>query len=232
MITPLPKCHLASYTLQAKDVGFKEAQSDSFEVQVQQSVRQNFTLQIGDVTQSIEVTTLGALLQSDNATLGTVVENEEINELPLPNGRNYLSLVGLHPTLTALARFRAGGQPPGRRSRQPIDLGRRPAHYVRLLHVGRCEQYRSRLQHLCRVTFLDGIQEFKVQTGVYSAEYGHEASQVNVLSKSGTNTFHGTLMTLSRTTSWMRSPTGSRSAMRPALYELSLRSNTTTSGSS
>ena len=180
------------YTLQAKHVGFKEAQSDSFEVQVQQSVRQNFTLQIGDVTQSIEVTTLGALLQSDNATLGTVVENAEINELPLPNGRNYLSLVALASNVNTLSpgSGQASSRLGGDRASQSISVGgqRIMFDYYTLDGVNNTD---PDFNTYVGLPSLDGIQEFKVQTGVYSAEYGHEASQVNVLSKSGTNTFHG-----------------------------------------
>src|ERR1039458_3046947 len=89
-----PEVPPGTYTLLAKHAGFKEAQSDTFEVQVDQSVRQNFTLQVGDVTQTIEVSTTGALLQAENPTLGTVVESAEVTELPLQN-RNFLGLVAL-----------------------------------------------------------------------------------------------------------------------------------------
>ena len=117
--------------------------SSDFQVKVQQSLRQDFTLEIGQVTESITITATGALLQVDNASLGTVVENESINELPL-NGRNYLSLVALASNVnTLVACIRPGRRSPRRRSWQPVDLGRRPAHHVQLLHPGRREQYRS-----------------------------------------------------------------------------------------
>src|ERR1039458_4622260 len=78
---------VAIYSITATHAGFKAATSNNVQVQVQQSVRLDFRLQVGAVTQSIEVEATGALLQSENATLGTVVENEAVNELPL-NGRS------------------------------------------------------------------------------------------------------------------------------------------------
>ena len=72
------------------------------QVQVQQSVRLDFPLQVGAVTESVEVQASGALLQAENATLGTVVENAAVNELPL-NGRNYLGLVALSSNVNTLS---------------------------------------------------------------------------------------------------------------------------------
>lgn len=179
------------YNLQVKHLGFKTTKTDSFEVQIEQSVRFDFTLEIGTVTESIEVTATGTLLQSDNAGLGTVVENAAVNELPL-NGRNYLSLVGLASNVNTLspASGQAGSRLGGDRASQSIAVGgqRIMFDYYTLDGVNNTD---TDFNTYVALPSLDGIQEFKVQTGVYSAEYGHEASQVNVLSKSGTNTYHG-----------------------------------------
>ena len=180
-----------TYTLLVKHTGFKAAQSDSFEVQIQQGVRLDFTLEVGTVTQSIEVLAAGALLQSDNATLGTVVENAAVTELPL-NGRNYLSLVALSSNVNTLspASGQAGSRLGGDRASQSIAVGgqRIMFNYYTLDGVNNTD---PDFNTYVALPSLDGVQEFKVQTGVYSAEYGHGTSQVNVLSKSGTNRFHG-----------------------------------------
>jgi hypothetical protein len=182
-----------TYAIQIKHAGFKAVQSDSFPVQVQQSVRLDFTLQIGAVTESITVTTAGALLQSDNASLGTVVDNAQINELPL-NGRNYLGLVALASNVNTLspASGQAGSRLGGDRASQSIAVGgqRIMFDYYTLDGLNNTDPDFNTYIGLPSV---DGIQEFKVQTGVYSAEFGHEASQINVVSKSGTNTYHGTV---------------------------------------
>ena len=90
------------YNIQATHQGFKTAESKNVEVQVQQSLRQDFTLAVGQVTQTVTVEATGALLQAENATLGTVIENAAVNELPL-NGRNYLSLVALSSNANTLS---------------------------------------------------------------------------------------------------------------------------------
>ena len=179
------------YTVSATHAGFKTSSSDNVEVQVQQSIRLDFSLQVGAVTQSIEVQATGALLQADNSALGTVIDNAAVNELPL-NGRNYLSLVALASNVNTLspASGQAGSRLGGDRASQSIAVGgqRIMFDYYTLDGVNNTD---PDFNTYVALPSLDGIQEFKVQTGVYSAEYGHEASQVNVVSKSGTNTFHG-----------------------------------------
>jgi len=182
-----------AYTLQVKHEGFKVVRSAKFDVQIDQGVRLNFVLQVGAVTESVEVTATGALLQAENASTGTVIENAQINELPL-NGRNYLSLVALSPNVNTLspASGQAGSRLGGDRASQSIAVGgqRIMFDYYTLDGVNNTD---PDFNTYVGLPSLDGIQEFKVQTGVYSAEYGHEASQVNVLSKAGTNTYHGSL---------------------------------------
>jgi len=182
-----------SYKIEIKHKGFKAATSSDFQVSVQQSLRQNFTLEIGQVTESITITATGALLQVDNASLGTVVENESINELPL-NGRNYLSLVALASNVNTLAPAsgQAGARLGGDRGSQSISVGgqRIMNNYYTLDGVNNTD---PDFVTYVGLPSLDGIEEFKVQTGVYPAEFGHEATQVNVVSKSGTNTYHGAM---------------------------------------
>src|SRR6185437_9178588 len=113
-----------AYTLQVKREGFKVVRSAKFDVQIDQGVRLNFVLQVGAVTESVEVTATGALLQAENASTGTVIENAQINELPL-NGRNYLSLVALSPNVNTLspASGQAGSRLGGDRASQSIAVG-------------------------------------------------------------------------------------------------------------
>ena len=181
------------YKIEVQHQGFKTAASSSFELQVQQSMRQDFTLQVGAVTQSVTVQATGTLLQVENATLGTVIEHAAVNELPL-NGRNYLSLVALSSNANTLssASGQAGSRLGGDRASQAISVGgqRIMFDYYTLDGVNNTD---PDFNTYVGLPSLDGIQEFKVQTGVYPAEFGHEVSQVNVVSKSGTNSYHGSM---------------------------------------
>jgi hypothetical protein len=182
-----------TYRIEIKHQGFKAEASGEFVVDIQQSLRQDFTLEIGQVTQTVTVEASGTLLQVENATLGTVVENQAVNELPL-NGRNYLSLVQLSSNANTLSSYsgQAGSRLGGDRSTQAISVGgqRIMFDYYTLDGVNNTD---PDFVTYVGLPSLDGIQEFKVQTGVYPAEFGHEATQVNVVSKGGTNTYHGSM---------------------------------------
>src|SRR5665213_4114404 len=181
------------YNMQATHAGFKTAASNNVALQIQQSMRLDLTLEVGAVTDSVEVSATAALLQAENATIGTVVENKAVNELPL-NGRNYLSLVALSSNANTLSPVsgQANSRMGGDRANQAISVGgqRIMFDYYTLDGVNNTD---PDFNTYVGLPSLDGIQEFKVQTGVYSAEFGHEASQVNVVSKSGTNTYHGAM---------------------------------------
>src|SRR5262249_14765023 len=127
-----------------------------------------------------------------NATVGTVIENRRIVELPL-NGRNYLQLVALSPNVSAefAGPGQAGDRQGGQRANQQLSISgqRREFNYYTLDGVDNTDVNFNTYIFLPSV---DALEEFKVQTGVYSAEFGREASQVNVVTKSGTNNLRGT----------------------------------------
>src|SRR6516165_5233216 len=181
------------YNVKVEHPGFKTASTNNVEVQVQQSLRLDMTLQVGQVSESVEVSATAALLQAENATVGTVVETKSITELPL-NGREYLNLVTLAPNVSNLAP--PSGQAQSRqgadRSNQAISAGgnRIVFDYYTLDGVVNTD---PNFNTYIVLPSIDALQEFKVQTGVYPAEFGHEATQINVLTKSGGNAYHGSL---------------------------------------
>jgi hypothetical protein len=181
------------YTLKSERPGFKTASIVNFQVQVQQTARHDFTLQVGQVTETVEVSAAAEMLQTENVSLGTVIDNKGIAELPL-NGRNYLSLVALSANTNTLSAIsgQAGGRMGGDRATQSISAGgnRIMFDYFTLDGVTNTDPNFSTYVALPPV---DAIQEFKVQTGVYPAEFGHQSTQINVVTKSGGNDFHGSL---------------------------------------
>ena len=168
------------------------------EVQVQGTVRVNFALEVGTISESAIVTGVAPLIVTENATVGTVIENRRIVELPL-NGRNFLQLVALSPNVSAefADAGQAGSRQGGSRSNQQLSISgqRREFNYYTLDGVDNTDVNFNTYIFLPSV---DALEEFKVQTGVYSAEFGREASQVNVVTKSGTNSFHGTIFEFNR----------------------------------
>jgi hypothetical protein len=162
------------YKVKMEHAGFKSTTIDNVEVQVQQTVRLDFTLQIGQVTESIEVSGVADLLQAENATVGTVVENKGVTELPL-NGREYLNLVALSSNANTLspASGQAGSREGGDRAAQSISAGgqRIMFDYFTLDGVTNTD---PDFNTYVVLPSIDAIQEFKVQTGVYPAEFGHD----------------------------------------------------------
>src|SRR5689334_12413889 len=188
-----PSLAPGSYKLRVEHAGFKASTSENFDVQVQQVVRLDVALQLGQVSESIEVSATSTLLQAENATIGAVVGNKLITELPL-NGRQYLSLVALAPNVNTLSQGagQAGSRQGGDRAAQSISTGgqRIMFDYYTLDGVNNTD---PNFNTYVVLPSIDAIQEFKVQIGVYPAEFGHQSTQVNVLTKSGGNAYHGTL---------------------------------------
>ena len=182
------------YKVKAEHPGFKTMINSNVEVQVQQTVRLDLTLQVGQVTESIEVPAAANMLQAENATVGTVIANQSLTELPL-NGREYLNLVALTSNVNTLspAAGQAGSRQGGDRASQSISTGgnRIMFDYFTLDGVSNTD---FDFNTYVVLPSIDAIQEFKVQTGVYPAEFGHEATQINVLTKSGGNLYHASLV--------------------------------------
>lgn len=189
----LPSLPPGSYSVKAEKEGFKAAVRNQVELQVQQAARIDFELQIGQVSESIEVAAEAALLNTDNATVGTVIENRRIVELPL-NGRNYLQLVTLSPNVSSgfSGQGQASARQGGIRAAQTIAVAGQRTNFNHYTLDG-VENTDPNFNTFVVQPSIDALQEFKVQTGIYPAEFGRQTTQINVLTKSGTNQYHGTL---------------------------------------
>ncbi|MFN3325508.1 MAG: TonB-dependent receptor domain-containing protein [Bryobacteraceae bacterium] len=181
------------YRTEAKASGFKTAIESERLLQVGDVARVDFTLEVGAVTESVEVAASAEMLQTSSTATGTVIEQRRIVELPL-NGRNYLQLVRLAPNVTA--EMPAGGQANGRqggeRANQALSIAGMRQQFNHFTLDG-IENTDVNFNTFVIRPSVDALQEFKVQTGVYSAEYGRAPSQINVTTKPGTNQYHGVL---------------------------------------
>jgi hypothetical protein len=178
------------YTVKAESQGFKTLVRTQVEIQVQQNSRIDFQLQVGQVNESVEVIA-DSVMVTENATVGTVIENKRIVELPL-NGRNYLQLVSLAPNVSTgfSTQGQASARQGGIRSTQTISVAGQRTNFNHYTLDG-VENTDPNFNTFVVMPSVDALQEFKVQTGVYPAEFGRQTTQINVLTKSGTNQFHG-----------------------------------------
>jgi Carboxypeptidase regulatory-like domain len=186
-----PAMQPGAYTLKVEMAGFKSFTETGIQLQVQQTARIDVTMEVGEVTQTVEVSGGTALLTTENATVGTVIENKRIVDLPL-NGRNFLQLVGASPNVSAGFQNagQAGSRQGGTRSQQNISLAGQRSQFNRFTLDG-VENTDVNFNTYIILPSIDALQEFKVQIGIFPAEFGRATSQINVSTKSGTNGLHG-----------------------------------------
>ncbi len=183
-----PRLAVGSYSVSAAQPGFKSLVRSGVVLEVDQRAEVNLQLQLGDVGEKIEVSGDAPLVNTTNATVGEVIENRRIAELPL-NGRNALALMYLSPDVKAQAGTSGFGDRGTALSNVSINGGPSSINAF-LLDGGTNNQ--AFLQDLNVNPTVDSIEEFKVQSGAMSAEFGFTlGGVVNMVTKSGTNSIHG-----------------------------------------
>ena len=165
-------------------------------------------MELGSVEVAVEVTGSAPMINATDATVGTVIENRQILELPL-NGRNFINLVSLSPNVSSDWAGGGGGGASGRqggdRSTQNFAVAGQRREYNQYTLDGIVNQDVN-FNTYAFLPSIDSVEEFKVQTGVYSAEFGREVAQVNVSTKSGTNQYHGTIFEFIRNDAFDAAP--------------------------
>jgi len=179
------------YEVKVEVPGFRTA-IRRLRLEVQQTARVDFKLEVGAVTSTVEVSALAALLTTENATVGTVIENRRIVDLPL-NGRNFLQLVSLSPNVSyGVGTSGTSGRVGGARTTQNMAVAGMRTVWNNYTLDGMPDNDPN-INSYILLPSVDFLQEFKVQTGIYPAEFGRAATQINVSTKGGTNQFHGSL---------------------------------------
>jgi len=180
-----------TYEVRVEFTGFKTEVSAGLVLEVDQTLRQNFTLEVGKLHEELTITADAQMVQSDNTTTGNVLDQKTIEELP-SSGRDFNNLLNL----SAGAGNVSGGSQVywanhGLNSNfTEVSLnGARPESVSFMVDgVADTDNFFASASGLPSEF---SIQEVKVQTGLYSAEYGQGSGQINVAIKSGTNLWHG-----------------------------------------
>jgi hypothetical protein len=168
------------YRLTASKQGFRTLQRDGIRLRVGDRVSLDLKLKLGEVTESIEVTADAPLIQSSRGTVSFVAEQRKVVTLPL-DGRNFIPLLALSPGVNL---------PPN--STLPRFNGSRPrtSEYI----YDGISVLQPEPGQVAFFPIIDAIEEFRVETNSYSAEYGRSNGGVIMVNqKSGTNEYHGTL---------------------------------------
>jgi hypothetical protein len=182
-----------TYTVAVAETGFKQAIQAPFQLDVNQVVRVDLTLAVGNVNERVEVTAAEPLVESQTASIGQVVEEQRVHELPL-NGRNFVQLAYLTPGVNQGPNtgytVQQGGIPEDERGNAAIQVNGLTATNNNFLLNG-FDNNEQQIGIEVIQPSIDAIQEFKVQTNNFGADIGRGGAVVNAVQKSGNNQFHG-----------------------------------------
>jgi hypothetical protein len=190
------------YTTSFAKQGFRTTDVPAFNLTVNQSLTLNQTMSVGAASQTVEVSAeaMGVLLQKSTSELGTTIQAKEIQQLPL-NGRNFTSLLILSPGVTPVSTAQGSGISttdagisaiPGTAFYKVSFFGQQNRETLYMMDGIVNTDLRGAIYGFLPI--IDAMSEFKVQSHIDSAEYGVVTGGiVNMLSKSGTNKFHGSV---------------------------------------
>src|SRR5712692_1404744 len=199
----VPNLRPGRYRVAIRKDGFKEIVKPDVVLHVQDNIALNFGLEVGSVTQSVTVTGGAPLVNTQSAAVSTVVDRRFVENMPL-NGRSFQSLMTLTPGVV-LTKARAGEQ-----GQFSVNGQRADANYFTIDGVsanigsdnntsigqngGGALPAFSALGGTNNLVSVDALQEFRIQTSTYAAEFGRTpGGQVEIVTRSGTNELHGTL---------------------------------------
>lgn len=192
----IPNLPPANYSVRVEKEGFKTSVIPSLDIEIGKAANGSVTLAVGGTSETVEVTTLPPQLQTQEATVGQVIDQKQISDLPL-NGRNVLQLATLAPGVSPPQQGQTGN--PNRTGNRnlyvTVDGGRGSSTnyvldgtYIRSV----------RFNNMSIQPNVDTLQEFNLLRNSFGVEYGQGQAVVSMVTKSGTNTIHGTAYEFAR----------------------------------
>jgi hypothetical protein len=186
---------IGTYKLTVEAKGFKTFAATGLTLAVGNRVRMDAKLEVGSQVETVEVTASAVVeLQKDTSEVSSLIPAESVSEMPT-NGRNYYSLLSLEPGIVSSS---GPGDPTDARPVMAFSANGMNSEYNNNLIDGLDNNERS-LGEVAIEPSLDALEEVKVETNMFSAEYSRTGGGVaNLITKSGTNQFHGTLFEFMR----------------------------------
>jgi outer membrane receptor protein involved in Fe transport len=185
-----------TYTVKAERPGFKTAVESAFKLDINQVVRVDFSLVVGSVQEKVMVTAAEPLVESETSSIGQVIDESRVHQLPL-NGRDFVQLAYLSPGVNmgpastgSTGNVQQGDIPEDERGNGSIQVNGLWATNNNYLLNG-FDNNEQQIGFELIEPPIDAIQEFKVQTNNFGADIGKGGAVVNVVTKAGTNRFHG-----------------------------------------
>jgi len=189
------------YHIEVEKSGFKMVQLTGVTVNVQDNLEENFKLSVGVVSESITVEGNNAILNASDAAVSTLVDNRFVENMPL-NGRSFSALIDLTPGVVLVpnnffeeGQFSVNGQRPDANYFTVDGVSANLGTPVSSFGQGGTGQLpaTNAFGGFSNLVSLDALQEFRIQTSTFAPEFGRTpGAQVSVVTKSGTNAFHGT----------------------------------------
>src|SRR3982074_3373350 len=199
-----PLLPVAIYTIRVESQGFQTTEQKDIRLQVEEQREVDFSINPASVSQTVEVSAEEVAVQTTNPTLGQVITEQQVADLPL-NGRDFVQLATLTPGVTQETNpnsFFNGGpsSEDSTRGSFSLSVGGSRASSTDWLYDG-VDNNELTAGGIAVLPSIDAIQEFKVLTYNYSAEFGTRAGPtVLITTKSGANKFHGSLFEFFRNT--------------------------------
>jgi hypothetical protein len=195
-----PSLPAGNYTVSAEQAGFRKFQAVGFVLDVNSSLTVDIQLQIGQIVDQITVSASHIQVETTSTQIGEVINSEKITSVPL-NGRSYTDLLALQPGVTPVTSGQYATQPvSGNLNAGSLSVagGRESANGF-MVNGANVEE--GEYMGTAVIPNLDSIAEFRILTNNFDAEYGnYSGGQVNAITKSGSNAFHGDIFEFLRNT--------------------------------
>jgi len=195
----LPALPVGTYDLQVREIGFKTYTETGLVINANSALRVDATLSVGTINEKIEVRTDAVHVETESTQMGEVITGKTMTAVPL-NGRAYTDLLALQPGVSPYTSANTTGTGMAGINDRPVDgglnsgnqsvNGQREAANGFMVNGSNVEEGKNNGTAI--IPNLDSIAEFRIITNNFDAEYGnYSGGQINVVTKSGTNSFHG-----------------------------------------